>query len=101
RVAVVAVGARGEALAGQVAGNRDQLALPGGRLEVHQKAGASRRHARLASHGKMITVAGRRLESLLPLLSSTHSTSMSRKCDWPLSSVYRLCIRMGVSPPTL
>ena len=29
------------------------------------------------------------------------STSMSRKCDWPLPSVYRLCIRMGVSPPTL
>jgi hypothetical protein len=38
RVAVVAVGARGEALAGQTARKRDQLALPGGRLEVHQKA---------------------------------------------------------------
>jgi hypothetical protein len=36
--AVVAVGARGEALAGQTAGKGDQLALPGGRLEVHQRA---------------------------------------------------------------
>jgi len=34
RVAVVAVGARGEPLAGQA----DQLALPGGRLEVHLRA---------------------------------------------------------------
>ena len=38
RVAVEAVGARGEALAGQTAGKRHQLALPGGRLEVHQTA---------------------------------------------------------------
>jgi hypothetical protein len=37
-VAVVAVGALGEALAGQTAGKRDQLALLGGRLEVHQRA---------------------------------------------------------------
>jgi hypothetical protein len=28
-------------------------------------------------------------------------TSMSRKCDWPLGSVYRLCMRIGVSPPRL
>jgi hypothetical protein len=34
----VAVGARGEALAGQTARTGDQLALPGGRLEVHQWA---------------------------------------------------------------
>ena len=34
--AVVAVGARGEALAGQTAGKGDQLALPGGRLKMHQ-----------------------------------------------------------------
>src|SRR5690349_15576388 len=27
-----------------------------------------------------------------------HSTSMSRKCDWPLASVYRLCMRIDVSP---
>ena len=37
-IAVVAVGALGEALAGQTAGTGDQLALPGGRLEVHQWA---------------------------------------------------------------
>jgi len=36
--AVVGLGARGEALAGQTAGKGDQLALPGGRLEVHQRA---------------------------------------------------------------
>ena len=36
RVAVVAVGARGKALAGQTAGKIDQFALPGGRLKVHQ-----------------------------------------------------------------
>src|ERR1700745_287385 len=34
--AVVAVGARGETLTGQTAGKGDQLALPGGRLEMHQ-----------------------------------------------------------------
>jgi hypothetical protein len=34
--AVVAVGARGEALAGQTAGKGHQLALPGGRLKVHR-----------------------------------------------------------------
>ena len=33
---VVAVGARGKALAGQTAGKGDQLALPGGRLKMHQ-----------------------------------------------------------------
>jgi hypothetical protein len=38
RVTVVAVGAQREALAGQTAGNGDQLALPGGRLEMHQRA---------------------------------------------------------------
>ena len=38
RLAVVALGARGEALAGQTAGKGDQLALPGGRLEVHRRA---------------------------------------------------------------
>ena len=38
RIAVVAVGARGEALAGQTAGKGDQLPLPGGRLEVHRRA---------------------------------------------------------------
>ena len=32
-------------------------------------------------------VAGKRLDNLLPRLSSIHSTSMSRKCDWPLASV--------------
>jgi hypothetical protein len=32
----VAVGAPGEALAGQTAGKGDQLALPGGRLKMHQ-----------------------------------------------------------------
>jgi len=32
----VAVGARGETLAGQTAGKGDQLALPGGRLKMHQ-----------------------------------------------------------------
>src|SRR6266480_2691677 len=37
RVAVVAIGALGEALAGQMAGTGDQFALPGGRLEVHQR----------------------------------------------------------------
>ncbi len=37
RGAVVPLGARGEALAGQTAGNGDQLALPGGRLEVHRR----------------------------------------------------------------
>src|SRR3984893_2541691 len=50
---------------------------------------------------KMIPVAGRRLESLLPRRSSIHSTSMSRKCDWPLASVYRLCTRIALSPPKL
>jgi len=34
----LAVGARGEALAGQIAGKRDQLALRGGRLEAQQRA---------------------------------------------------------------
>jgi hypothetical protein len=34
--AVVAVGARDETLAGQTAGKGDQLALPGGRLKMHQ-----------------------------------------------------------------
>ena len=43
RIAVVAVGARGEALAGQMASKRDQLVLPGRRLEVHRGA----RHAKL------------------------------------------------------
>ena len=38
RVAVMAIGARGEALAGQTAGKGCQLALPGGRLEVHRRA---------------------------------------------------------------
>jgi len=47
---------------------------------------------------KMIPVAGRRSESLLPRRCSTHSTSMSRKCDWPLASVYRLCMRIDLSP---
>src|SRR5207248_2662601 len=41
RVAVVAVGARGEALAGQTAAKADQLALPEGRLEVHRRASMS------------------------------------------------------------
>jgi len=36
RVAVEAVGARGEALAGQTAGKGGQLALPGGGLKMHQ-----------------------------------------------------------------
>ena len=34
--AVVALGTRGEALAGQTAGRGDQLTLPGGRLKMHQ-----------------------------------------------------------------
>jgi hypothetical protein len=34
----VALGARGKALTGQAAGQRDQLALPVGRLELHRKA---------------------------------------------------------------
>src|SRR5262245_23164710 len=42
----------------------------------------------------MIPAAGRRFESLLPRRSSAHSTSMSRKCDSPLASVYRLWMRM-------
>jgi hypothetical protein len=37
-IAIVAVCARGEALAGQTAGKGDQLPLPGGRLEVHRRA---------------------------------------------------------------
>src|SRR5262249_38301936 len=36
RLAVVTVGARGEAFAGQTAGKGDQFALPGGRLKMHQ-----------------------------------------------------------------
>src|SRR6202165_4098980 len=43
----------------------------------------------------MIPVAGRRLLRLPALPSSTHSTSMSRKCDWALASVYRLWVRMN------
>src|SRR5229473_8243489 len=43
----------------------------------------------------MIPVAGRRLESLPARVSSAHSTSMSRKCDCPLVSVYRLWMRMS------
>jgi len=35
--AVVAVGARGEALAGETPGKGDQLALPRGRLKMHQE----------------------------------------------------------------
>jgi hypothetical protein len=34
----MAIGARGKALAGQTAGKGNQLPLPGGRLEVHQRA---------------------------------------------------------------
>src|SRR6266511_2967600 len=47
----------------------------------------------------MIPVAGKRFESLPARVSSTHSTSISRKCDSPLASVYRLWMRM-VAPLT-
>src|SRR5579875_1983899 len=49
----------------------------------------------------MIPLAGRRRESLPDGPSSTHSTSMSRKCDSPLASVYRLCMRIGAPPHVL
>src|SRR5438874_1779121 len=45
RVAVVAIGALGEALARQMAGTGDQFALPGGRLEVHQRLTADHSRA--------------------------------------------------------
>ena len=38
---------------------------------------------------------GLSLESLPARVSSAHSTSMSRKCDWPLASVYKLWMRMN------
>ena len=64
RLAVVAVGARGKALAGQTAGKSHQLALPGGRIEVHQKVTAkSLRPMRRAGAGAptiMSARAGRR-----------------------------------------
>src|SRR3984893_4847274 len=73
---------------------------PASRLMMYCRrgAGCQSMSCRACGSRRMIPVAGRRLESLLPRRSSTHSTSMSRKCDWPLASVYRLCIRIDLSP---
>src|SRR5262249_14897014 len=54
----------------------------------------------------MIPLAGRRRDSLPARSSSIHSTWMSRKCDSPLASAYRLWMRMPSSeaaagPPRL
>src|SRR6266540_2249288 len=46
----------------------------------------------------MMPLAGRRFESLPARPSSAHSTSMSRKCDSPLASVYRLWIFISGPP---
>src|SRR5688572_24708142 len=76
------------------------MRTPSSRLTMYCRRGAgcqSRSCSAWVSR-KMMPVAGRRLESLLPRRSSAHSISMSRKCDWPFASVYKLWIRTRFLP---
>src|ERR1700730_14930691 len=69
---------------------------PASRVMMYWRRGAGGRLWRAVggTSRKMIPVAGRRLESLPACVSSAHSTLMSRKCDCPLASVYRLWMAM-------
>src|SRR5208282_1454614 len=62
---------------------------PASRLMMYWRRGAGCQSMSCSAwvSRKMMPLAGRRFDNLLPRLSSTHSTSMSRKCDWPVASV--------------
>ena len=53
--------------------------------DAYQRHGL-RYYPKLLSAVPFTPVAGSRFDSLPPRVSSTHSTSMSRKWDWPLAS---------------
>jgi hypothetical protein len=72
---------------------------PASRLTMYCRRGAGCQSTSCSASvsRKMMPFAGRRFDILLPRRSSTHSTSMSRKCDSPLASV-RLWMRMLFLP---
>src|SRR5262245_7426591 len=73
---------------------------PASRLTMYCRRGAGCQ-PRLCSawvSRKITPFAGKRFDSLLPRRSSAHSISMSRKCDSPLASVWRLWMRIRVLP---